>query len=300
MLMRSILLAGFCASGASAQILLRPDTVLAADRTNNSLVQLDANTGQLLGSVQLPAVSGRTLEGFSLVGSSAFVSFSGAAPALRQIARVNLQTGSLFPSFAGANPVGLSSRDGDLLAINAVSQSQFSVQRFSVSGALLSTTPLSTFGTLGINEVIDDLAWDGTSLATVSTFRLPGLSSFQIYRWDADTGSPLTPGRTVFFPAGDLRAEGFDIAADGSYWFTFNPAPGAPGNVWVSRYDPASGAMRNISVGGSGALSDLVYVVPSPGVALALGVLAPSLARRRRVHESGLTAGVPGRLPSEA
>lgn len=267
---------------AQAAITLQAGTLLATDRTNNVLRQFDASTGAQIGSVQLPVAANRTLEGVTLVGSDVFVSYASTSPSLQQIARVNLQTGALSGFFAAANPVGLAGRNGEVLAINTPTTGSYSVQRFTIAGSLISTRSLTTFGTLGFQEFIDDLAWTGSRFATVSNFRLPGVGSFQVYEWDATNGQYAPPGTTIFYPHAGQWTEGFDIAPNGNYWFTYNAAQGSTAPTMIEHYDIVSGQRIMFTPPAVGALSDIVFVaIPGPSVLAAVG-LAPLVSHRRR------------------
>lgn len=268
---------------AVAQITLRPGTLLATDRGSNSLRHFDATTGDQIASLSLPPIPGRTLEGVALVGTTAAVAYaSSTTPSLRQIVLINLATGAQLAAAAAANPVGLAAANGEFLAVNAVNSTQFSVQRFSPSGSLLGTRSLFTFNTLGLNEAIDDIAWDGTRYVTVSNFRLPGVGAFELYQWNPTTGQPENGARTLRYPTLGLFAEGFDLAPDGTHWFTYNAAPGSTAATLIERYDPTTGARQTFAPSGVGALSDVAYVsIPTPASAGLLAFAALSLATRR-------------------
>lgn len=270
------------ATSVSASITLQAGSVLATDRTNNVLRQYDPATGAEIGSVQLSIDAQRRLEGVTLVGTDVYVSYGSTSfPSLRQIARIDLRTGASIGTFAAGDSIGLATRAGDLLSLARGSGSSASVQRYTNGGSLVSTATLATAPVLGLNEFIDDVAWDGSAFATVSNFRQPGVGAFQIYRWNAQNGQWLPPGTTLFYPALGMLAEGFDIApTDGAFWFTFNPTSG-PGGSFIERYNPATGQRTRFQTA-TGALSDVAFVpVPGPGV-LSIFALAGTLASGRR------------------
>lgn len=272
-------------STAPAAIILQPDTLLAADRTNSMLRLLDAQTGQQLGSVSLAANPSRTLEGVTLVGADAYVSFASIAqPSQRQISRVNLQTGALTQIAAATQPMGLTRRDNTLVSLGMNSSTFYIVQRFTTTGSLQSSTTLSTFPILGIGEQIDDIAWNGTSYVTVSNFRVfPQSSAFYVMKWDPTTGQIQPPIEAYFYTQPNFYAEGFDVSpVDGHYWMSFNPSPLSAGLPYIERINPTTFEHTMLPLPNTGAISDLVYVtIPAPHL-LALPLAGVLLTLRRR------------------
>lgn len=276
------------ASVAFGGIVLQPNTLLVADRTNNSLRLLDAVSGSQISSVAMPTNTNRTLEGVAIVGNEAYVCFKGTSQSqYNEIDRVNLETGSLSLNLYGFSPVGLASRSPHLVLANWGGLTTPSVVRHTTSGGFFSSQSYLPNTTFGLGEAVDDIAWSGSRYVTVSNYRLPGAGSFNLISWNGDQPSYLiyeAPTLSFSYPAANMWAEGLDVnTQDGSYWVSFNPTQGSSGNSVIDRIDAVTGARTRLQLSGMGAISDLVYVtIPAPAAA---AIFAASLlhgVRRQR------------------